>query len=178
VPAAPVGVLAASVVRELAEIRLRTGAASALTSPSPGPEVDQESARLFPGIRRTGGPSWLTFLGHMKDSLWSVDLFRCESATLRTHRLVVMDQYTRKIIGFGMHAGSYVDPNPRRNYVEQWNINVQREITPKQLPPLSRISTRGSTSIRTRSREPPSRRVPDYPDHSIQRRLVGAPLVC
>jgi len=33
----------------------------------------------------TGGPSWLTFLGHLKDSLWSVDLFRCESATLRTH---------------------------------------------------------------------------------------------
>ena len=33
----------------------------------------------------SGGPSWLTFLGHMKDSLWSMDLFRCESATLRTH---------------------------------------------------------------------------------------------
>ncbi len=32
-----------------------------------------------------GGPSWLTFLGHMKDSLWSVDLFRCESILLRTH---------------------------------------------------------------------------------------------
>src|SRR5215469_2104106 len=30
------------------------------------------------------GPSWLTFLGHMKDSLWSMDLFRCESASLRT----------------------------------------------------------------------------------------------
>jgi hypothetical protein len=27
------------------------------------------------------GPSWLTFLGHMQDSLWSCDLFRCESAT-------------------------------------------------------------------------------------------------
>jgi putative transposase len=26
-----------------------------------------------------GGPSWLTFLGHMKDSLWSIDLMRCES---------------------------------------------------------------------------------------------------
>src|SRR3954463_15984360 len=26
------------------------------------------------------GPSWLTFIGHMKDSLWSLDLFRCESA--------------------------------------------------------------------------------------------------
>lgn len=23
-----------------------------------------------------GGPSWLTFLGHTKDSLWSIDLFR------------------------------------------------------------------------------------------------------
>ena len=33
----------------------------------------------------SGGPSWLTFLGQMKDSLWSIDLFRCESATLRTH---------------------------------------------------------------------------------------------
>ncbi len=26
-----------------------------------------------------GGPSWLTVIGHAKDSLWSVDLFRCES---------------------------------------------------------------------------------------------------
>ena len=24
----------------------------------------------------SGGPSWLTFLGHAKDSLWSIDLFR------------------------------------------------------------------------------------------------------
>jgi transposase InsO family protein len=56
----------------------------------------------------SGGPSWLTFLGHMKDSLWSIDLFRwCESATLRIHWvLVVMDQYTRRIIGFGVHAGT------------------------------------------------------------------------
>jgi putative transposase len=35
-----------------------------------------------------------------------MDLFRCESATLRTHWvLVVMDQYRRRIIGFGVHAG-------------------------------------------------------------------------
>src|ERR1039458_2804087 len=54
-----------------------------------------------------GGPSWLTFLGHLKDSLWSVDLFRCESATLRTHWvLVVMDQFTRRILGFGVQAGT------------------------------------------------------------------------
>ena len=30
------------------------------------------------------GPSWLTALGHAKDSLWSLDLFRCESAVLHT----------------------------------------------------------------------------------------------
>ena len=55
----------------------------------------------------SGGPSWLTFIGHMKDSLWSLDLFRCESATLRTYWvLVVMDQYTRRIMGFGVHAGT------------------------------------------------------------------------
>src|SRR5215472_11883708 len=41
-----------------------------------------------------------------EDSLWSCDLFRCESATLRTHWvLVVMDQFTRRIIGFGVHNG-------------------------------------------------------------------------
>ena len=33
----------------------------------------------------SGGPSWLTFLGHSKDSLWSVDLFRCESLILESH---------------------------------------------------------------------------------------------
>jgi putative transposase len=53
----------------------------------------------------SGGLSWLTFIGHMKDSLWSVDL-RCESAVLRTYWvLVVMDQFTRRIIGFGVQRG-------------------------------------------------------------------------
>jgi putative transposase len=54
----------------------------------------------------SAGPSWLTVLGHAKDSLWSLDLFRCESAILRTHWvLVVMDQYTRRIVGFGVNRG-------------------------------------------------------------------------
>jgi transposase InsO family protein len=57
------------------------------------------------------GPSWLTFLGHMKDSLWSCDLFRCESATLRTFWvLVVMDQFTRRIVGFGVQCGNVDGP--------------------------------------------------------------------
>jgi len=52
------------------------------------------------------GSSWLTLLGHTKDSLWSVDLFRCESILLKSHWvLVVMDQFTRRIVGFGAHLG-------------------------------------------------------------------------
>jgi len=59
--------------------------------------------RPAPGTR---GPSWLTFLGHSKDSLWSVDLFRCESLILKSHWvMVVMDQFSRRIIGFAVHAG-------------------------------------------------------------------------
>ena len=55
----------------------------------------------------SGGPSWLTFLGHSKDSLWSVDLFRCESLILRTHWvMVVLDQYTRRLVGFAVCQGS------------------------------------------------------------------------
>lgn len=54
----------------------------------------------------SGGPSWLSFMGHAKDSLWSLDLFRCESVALQTYWvLVVMDQYTRRIIGFGIQRG-------------------------------------------------------------------------
>jgi len=74
-------------------------------------EIDKDVVRRIlarhyrPG-QDSAGPSWLTFF-RMKDRLWSMDLFRCESATLRTHWvLVVMDQCTRRIIGFGVHAGS------------------------------------------------------------------------
>ncbi|MFC1492287.1 integrase core domain-containing protein [Nitrospinota bacterium] len=91
------------------------------------PRIAQEIARTFgididkDVVRRVlakhyrpgpgDGPSWLTFIGHMKDSLWSVDLFRCESIVLRTHWvLVVMDQFTRRIIGFGVHAGDVDGP--------------------------------------------------------------------
>ena len=76
-----------------------------------GIEVDKNLVRrvlttCYPPESGGGGPSWLTFLGHMKDSLWSVDLFRCESIVLQTHWVViVMDQFTRRIIGFGVHAG-------------------------------------------------------------------------
>jgi len=84
------------------------------------PRIAQEIARTFgididkDVVRRvlakhyrpgagTDGPSWLSFIGHLKDSLWSVDLFRCESLLLRSHWvMVVMDVFTRRIIGFGV----------------------------------------------------------------------------
>jgi putative transposase len=53
------------------------------------------------------GPSWLSFIGHSRDSLWSVDLFRCESIMLRSYWvLVVMDQFTRRLVGIGVHCGA------------------------------------------------------------------------
>jgi len=73
-----------------------------------GVEIDKDVVRRIlathyrpePG---DGGPSWLTVIGHAKDSLWSLDLLRCESILLRTHWvMVVMDQFTRCIVGFSV----------------------------------------------------------------------------
>ncbi len=53
-----------------------------------------------------GGPSWITFLSNTKDSLWSIDLFRCESIHLKSHWVMLaIDIHTRRIIGFAIHAG-------------------------------------------------------------------------
>ena len=68
-----------------------------------------------PSDSGTNGPSWLTFIGHVKDSLWSVDLFRCESIPQRSHRaLVVMDVFTRRIIGFGVERAHIDGVSPCR----------------------------------------------------------------
>jgi transposase InsO family protein len=76
-----------------------------------GVDIDKDVVRRVPAKQfrpepGSGGPSWLTFLGHSKDSLWSVDLFRGEFIIIKSHWvMVVMDQFTRRIIGFGVHAG-------------------------------------------------------------------------
>ena len=31
----------------------------------------------------------MTFIGHTKDSLWSIDLFRCKSVLLKSHWVLV-----------------------------------------------------------------------------------------
>lgn len=64
-----------------------------------------------PDPSQTNGPSWLSFIGNMKNSLWSVDLFRCESITLKSHWvMVVMDIWSRKFIGFAVHQGPVDGP--------------------------------------------------------------------
>jgi putative transposase len=80
-----------------------------------GAEIDKDVVRrvlakhFTSGYPDPSGPSWLTFFAHTKDSLWSVDLFRCESILLRSHWvLVVIDIFTRRIIGFGI-GGEYID---------------------------------------------------------------------
>src|ERR1039457_1394031 len=83
-------------------------------------ESAQEMARTFGGaidtdvVRRilarhfqcpsgNEGPSWLMLIGDMMDSLWSVDLFRCESVVLKSYWvMVVMDLFPRRIVGFGV----------------------------------------------------------------------------
>jgi hypothetical protein len=61
---------------------------------------------VHPETRR-GGAVVVDVLGHAKDSLWSVDLFRCESAVLRAYWVLVeMDHYTRRIVGSGVHRGA------------------------------------------------------------------------
>lgn len=49
------------------------------------------------------GPSWLKLIAQAKDSLWTLDMFRCESILLRSFWfMVVMDVFSRRIVGFGV----------------------------------------------------------------------------
>ena len=56
-----------------------------------GVDIDKDIVRRIlsehyhPAPDADGGPSWLAFIGHIKDSLWSIDLFRCESILLKSH---------------------------------------------------------------------------------------------
>ena len=76
------------------------------------------------------GPSWLSFIGHARDSLWSVDLFRCESIVLQSYWVfVVMDQFTRRIIGLGVQHGD-VDG---ANLCRMFNEAIRGQGTPRHL---------------------------------------------
>ncbi len=101
-----------------------------------GVEIDKDivrrvlAAHYKPGTGNDQGPSWLSFIGHMKDSLWSADLFRCESMTLQSYGvLVVMDQWSRRIIGFGVHRGAVDGPALCRLFAQA----TARQSPPKYL---------------------------------------------
>ena len=80
-----------------------------------GVEIDKDVVRRVlaqhyrPGNAGSSRPSWLALIAQSKDSLWSLDLFRCESILLHSYWvLVVMDIFTRRIIGFGV-ARDHID---------------------------------------------------------------------
>ena len=56
-----------------------------------GVEIDKDVVRRVlakhyrPGIPGSSGQSWLALIAQSKDSLWSLDLFRCESIVLRSY---------------------------------------------------------------------------------------------
>ena len=76
------------------------------------------------------GPSWLIVIGHAKDSLWSVDFFRCESILLKSYWImIVMDVFTRRIIGFGVAPLSLDGPVVCRMF----NRAIEKQTPPKYL---------------------------------------------
>ena len=100
-----------------------------------GVDIDKDVVRrvLASGYRpKSGsdGPSWLTFLGHTKDSLWSVDLFRCESVSLKSHWvMVILDQCTRRIVGFAVQA----EPVDSGDICRLYNEATVHQLIPKKL---------------------------------------------
>src|SRR5271166_2873208 len=82
-----------------------------------------------------GGPSWLTVIGHAKDSLWSVDLFRCESILLKSYWImVVMDVFSRRIIGSGVAVANLDGPIICRMF----NRAIAKQTPPQYLSSRSR----------------------------------------
>src|SRR5208282_1776563 len=77
------------------------------------------------------GPSWLSVIGQARDSLWSVDLFRCESILLQSYWvMVVMDIFTRRIIGFGVAAANLDGPSVCRMFNRAIAIHLSSDHDP------------------------------------------------
>ncbi len=100
-----------------------------------GLEIDKDVVRriLIQHYRPApggAGPSWLSVIGQAKDSLWSVDLFRCESILLRSFWvMVVIDVFTRRIIGFGVAAANLDGPVVCRMF----NRAIAKQTPPRYL---------------------------------------------
>lgn len=100
-----------------------------------GIEINKDVVRRiliqhYPPAPGGAGPSWLSVIGQASDSLWSVDLFRCESILLQSYWvMVVMDVFTRRIIGFGVAPANLDGPGVCRMF----NRAIARQRMPKYL---------------------------------------------
>lgn len=80
-----------------------------------GLEIDKDVVRRILAnhpLPKSGGkgPSWLSTIAETRDSLWSVDLFRCESILLKSFWvMVVMDVLTRRTLAGIEPTGSASD---------------------------------------------------------------------
>ena len=119
------------------------------------------------------GPSWLAAIGHSKDRLWSVDLFRTESILLKSYWvMVVMDVYTRRIIGFGVAT----DNLDGIRVCRMFNRAVARQALPRHLSsdndPLFRFH-RWRANLRVLEVDE-IKTVPSTPrSHAFVERLIG-----
>ncbi len=76
-----------------------------------GIEINKDTVRRVlakhyrPGSN-DGGPSWRTFIGHLTDSLRSMNRFRCEWRAFNKHRVLgVLNSFIRQIMGYDIHCG-------------------------------------------------------------------------
>ena len=77
------------------------------------------------------GPSWLSFIGNQVDSLWSIDLFRCESINLKSYWVMVaIDVHSRRIIGYSIQATAYTGPSVCRMFND---ILADARVIPKRI---------------------------------------------
>ncbi|MDH3317897.1 MAG: helix-turn-helix domain-containing protein, partial [Gammaproteobacteria bacterium] len=87
-----------------------------------GVELDKDVVRRIlqqygAGYPPGSGPSWLTALAHARDSLWSLDLFRCESILLQScWVMVIIDVFSRRFVGFAVQRGEVDGPGVCRMF--------------------------------------------------------------
>jgi putative transposase len=130
------------------------------------------SAHYKPSLN-SHGPSWLNLLGHSKDSLWSMDFFQAESVNLKTHWiLVIMDHYSRLIVGFAIQPIAVDGPSLCRMF----NQIISGNNLPKRLSfdnaPIFQFK-QWKANLRILEIEP-IRTVPYVPvSHPFIERLIG-----
>ena len=147
---------------------------SASTRRKPGPKgPSAELIAAIVALKRRNPRFGCVRIAHAKDSLWSVDLFRCESILLHSHWvLVVIDVFTRRIIGFGIERGSIDGVSVCRMF----NHAVTGQPPPKHVStdhdPLFRFH-RWRANLRVREIEE-VKSVPYAPvSHPFVERLIG-----